>query len=124
MSITRDQLELAALAAGVEIVCALDDLIGPGPAADAACGAVLLRGVQQSWRPHLDDGDSRRLQVKLRISLEHSICPTRWIADHADLDKLVSFTHDGTLADSESAARKAVVLCAAAVGERMRKGGA
>lgn len=52
----KDLLTPAAKACGHEVARVADD--GDG---------LLLVGVQDVWRPHLDDGDSRRLAVKLRL---------------------------------------------------------
>ena len=121
--ITSETLELAALAAGHEIVCTLDDLIGRGPAANAACGPVLLRGVQGLWRPHLDDGDAARLAVRVGIITQPQISApvvNAWMTGWKYQGVREHVRHDGTEPDKLRAWREAVVLCAAAVGERLR----
>ena len=115
MTITREHLELAALAAGHEIVCELDAILGRD-VAGAACGAVLLRGVQAPWRPHLDDGDAARLADKLLMYVDSRGTAVQARVVGAEWHRVA---RDG----NPSAWREAVVLCAAAVGERM-KGGA
>ncbi len=108
--ITREHLELAALAAGHTIYgwCALCD--------DRISYADIGPDESVAWRPHLDDGDAARLAVLLRMDI-------RWGADwvaalRGQIDVIRS--HDGTEPDKLRAWREAVTLCAAAVGERMR----
>jgi hypothetical protein len=120
--ITRETLELAALAAGHEVACTEAEMHGCEDSSTVYTG-LMLRGAQDPWRPHLDDGDSRRLQVALKITLVHFDGPPRWAADHDDDAEVNSCTHDGTPSDAARAAREAVVLCAAEVGRRMREGG-
>jgi hypothetical protein len=110
--ITRETLELAALAAGLGVA------VGYVPAHDDLTAVVPESG--EEWRPHLDDGDAARLSARLQMD-------ARWGADwvaalRGQID--VIRAHDGTEPDKLRAWREAVVLCAAAVGERMRKGGA
>jgi hypothetical protein len=66
------------------------------------------------------DGDAMRLAVRLDLLVYgNATCVRAVAADHH-----TSIDHDGTEPDKLRARREAVVLCAAAVGERMRKGGA
>ena len=103
--ITREHLELAALAAGMT-----------GCTHDYGRGLVFLPdGRSGEWRPHLDDGDAARLAVRLGLTIE--------IGSRIVVAFPFHVAHDGTEPDKLRAWREAVVLCAAAVGERM-KGGA
>ena len=108
--ITRETLELAALAAGHKIYgwCLLCEGriayadIGPEDAVE--------------WRPHLDDGDAARLADKLLMYVDSRGTAVQARVVGAEWHRV---ERDG----NPSAWREAVVLCAAAVGERM-KGGA
>lgn len=111
--ITREHLELAALAAGKNVLSWTDRGVPIVDEHNGVSGMFL-------WRPHLDDGDAARLAVRLRMDI-------RWGADwvaalRGQIDVIRS--HDGTEPDKLRAWREAVVLCAAADGERMQKGGA
>jgi hypothetical protein len=119
MTITREHLELAALAAGMRVaagyVAAHDDLT-----------AIVLESGEE-WRPHLDDGDAARLAVRVGIITQPQISApvvNAWMTGWKYQGVREHVRHDGTEPDKLRAWREAVVLCAAAVGERMRKGGA
>ena len=121
--ITREHLELAALAAGHDVACTEAAFHGTDDPVNLYGGGLLLCGLQDPWRPHLDDGDAARLAVAVGIITQPKISVpvviawmTGWKYQHV--------RHDGTDPDKLRAWREAVVLCAAAVGERMRKGGA
>ena len=118
--ITRETLELAALAAGHDVVCTEAAFHGTDDPVKLYGGGLFLRGLQGAWRPHLDDGDAARLAVRMEITTEHWTYPPRFVARHHSLDYVHSRIHDGTELDKLRAWREAVVLCAAAVGERMR----
>ena len=112
--ITREHLELAALAAG------LKHINYDGIDYDGRDGLVLVDGIGrhlEDWRPHLDDGDAARLAVQLMMWVD-------WIGDSVQVQiggsVLAQSIHDGTEPDKLRAWREAVTLCAAAVGERMR----
>lgn len=113
--ITREHLELAALAAG------LKHINYDGIDYDGRDGLVLVDGIGrhlEDWRPHLDDGDAARLAVRLNVMMDadqSGYCH----AIHGLVDT-ISIAHDGTEPGKLRAWREAVVLCAAAVGERMR----
>lgn len=107
--ITREHLELAALAAGHTITSF--EPVGPRGALVAMLG-VNAAGYGIHWRPHLDDGDAARLAVRLGLTIE--------IGSRIVVAFPCHVAHDGTEPDKLRAWREAVVLCAAAVGERMR----
>ena len=101
--ITREHLELAALAAGMT-----------GCTHDYGRGLVFLPdGRSGEWHPHLDDGDAARLADKLLMYVDSRGTAVRARVVGAEWHRVA---RDG----NPSAWREAVVLCAAAVGERMR----
>jgi hypothetical protein len=112
--ITRDHLTLAALAAG--------HLAGGPDYWPQALERTLADGTDcyREWRPHLDDGDAFGLSVALLMYVDHR--GTGATARVVGGDP-VRVDHNGTIDDAARAAREAVTLCAAAVGERMREGG-
>ena len=69
---TKEQLELVAKAAGMEI--GFD-----------AYGTPYIVGVGDEWLPCSDPGDSRRLQVALGIGLMRSRGNGGWLANHSVL---------------------------------------
>lgn len=114
MPITREQLEPAALAAGMpdhDWIYADDGMICIDSDGDQEGGP---------WRPHLDDGDAARLAVRLSMSIDIDDDGGLWCHALHSTVKPISVGHDGTEPDKLRAWREAVVLCAAAVGERMR----
>lgn len=119
--ITREQLELAALAAGHEVACTEAAFHGTDDPVNLCGGGLLLCGLQDPWRPHLDDGDAARLAVRLGMEIEHP--PRKIVARSGEHAAWAVCQHDGTEPDKLRAWREAVVLCAAAVGAKM-KGGA
>jgi hypothetical protein len=110
MTITREHLELAALAAGLSVA------VGYVPAHDDLTAVALESG--EEWRPHLDDGEAMRLAV--RLNMDVGVYRSHVSATPGTLTTWVRPPHDGTEPDKLRAWREAVVLCAAAVGERMR----
>ena len=101
--ITREHLELAALAAGI--------------GRDEGGMYVSPTGGPINWRPHLDDGDAARLADKLLMYVDSRGTAVQARVVGAEWHRVA---RDG----NPSAWREAVVLCAAAVGERMLEGGA
>jgi len=116
--ITRETLELAALAAGHKIYgwCVLCD--------DRIAYADIGPEESVAWRPHLDGGDAARLAVRLNFwaAVDGRAAFVAQDEDEPNAVRVV-VKHDGTEPDKLMAWREAVVLCAAAVGEWM-KGGA
>lgn len=111
--ITRETLELAALAAGLKHVNY------DGLDYDGRDGLVLVDGIGRhldDWRPHLDDGDAARLAVRLNmeICMDHGQVAAT-VGDWHDWERI---KHDGTEPDKSRAWREAVVLRAAEVGRR------
>ena len=112
MTVTREHLELAALAAGKRIIMA--------PIGRDTFEALDVDTLM-AWRPHLDDGDAARMAV--RLDMDVAMYRSHVSATHGSLSSWIRPKHDGTEPDKLRAWREAVTLCAAAVGERM-KGGA
>jgi hypothetical protein len=108
--ITRETLELAALAAGLSVA------VGYVPAHDDLTAIVPESG--EEWRPHLDDGDAMRLAVAVGMN----ITAPKYRGDGASAEPLAGRSASVTVyrKDSAEQMRLAIVLCAAAVGERMR----
>lgn len=116
-AITREHLELAALAAG--------HFVDPGLPPQ-----VLVRTyrdgdetieVYREWRPHTDIADAARLAVRLGIivqpQLEHDVCHA-WPTGSRGLrvDARQRIRHDGTEPDKLRAYCEAITLCAAEIG--------
>lgn len=118
--ITREELELAALAAGHTIGWGEETPCQPHVAYIWNADGKTSRW----WRPHLDDGDAARLAVRLNMQI--ALAQNGWNASTTwdGWHDWARAKHDGTEPYKLRAWREAVVLCAAAVGERMRKGGA
>ena len=117
MTITREHLELAALAAGHDVACTEAAFHGTDDPVKLYGGGLLLCGLQDPWRPHLDDGDAARLADKLLMYVDSRGTAVQARVVGAEWHRVA---RDG----NPSAWREAVVLCAAAVGERMLGGGA
>lgn len=115
--ITREQLELAALAAGHTIGWGEETPCQPHVAYIWNADSKTSRW----WRPHLDDGDAARLAVRLGMEIEHPL--RKIVARSGEHAAWAVCQHDGTEPDKLRAWREAVVLCAAAVGAKT-KGGA
>lgn len=115
--ITRETLELAALAAGGALALGTervrtgetwDEWEWRGPL------SIVING--RCLRPHLDDGDAARLADKLLMYVESRGTAVQARVVGAEWHRVA---RDG----NTSAWREAVVLCAADAGKRM-KGGA
>lgn len=117
----REALELAALAMGFKVQ---DVPVG-------FHGQVSKRGLDiepikdagrvpfiNDWRPHTDDGDSRRLQVALGIDAYWS--PQKWIAGNFGNDDDLIETTVPHGKDSCAALRIAVLRVAAEIGRRIK----
>lgn len=64
----RELLELAAKAAGWEVVCSESDLHGCTDKSTIYTG-LILKDVRQPWNPLKDDGDALRLAVELGLNV-------------------------------------------------------
>lgn len=94
MSTDRELLELAAKAAGIEIVGWYEN------------DSIIYAGVEPgAWNPLTDDGDALRLAVQLHISIRHLRRPGVVIA--------ASAVGIGYKDDRFAATRRAIVLAAA-----------
>jgi hypothetical protein len=108
----RELLELAAKAAGIEIVpCTCHYEQWPFKYAEG-------QGKRGHWNPLTDDGDALRLAVKLRLHILHNDAgePVLWVS--AVLNKTMihaaeEFADEG---DRAAATRRAIVRAAAEIG--------
>ena len=121
MTITRETLELAALAAGHEVVRTEAEMHGCDEVSTIYTG-VMLRGVQDAWRPHTDITDAARLAVQLGFAVKSSTNQPFVHAWSFGEEFHTRSIHDGTELDKQRAYCEAVTLCAAAIGREMREG--
>ena len=100
----REMLELAAKAAGINIVCF-----------DAEHNAMKTKGCSPSrWNPLTDDGDALRLANKLSIDILHN-----WESVTAQWE-LGKFCREKCTDETRSqATRKAITRAAAEIGKEM-----
>lgn len=119
-AITRETLELAALAAGLMHVDYSDlDY-------DGRDGLVLVDGIGRhldDWRPHTDIADAARLAVHIGALVRTLDLRVEALAIREQNLSVKSIPHDGTRAGKERAWCEAVTLVAAKIGRRMREGG-
>ena len=113
----RELLELAAKAAGY--VIELDMNWGTG-------GMPFFRMSGNKWNPLTDDGDALRLAVKLQLTVcnEHLSAGVAYCtdADENVYPEVQSTDHQPRVNDGDYAAtRRAIVLCAAHIGEGQKK---
>ncbi len=116
----KELLELAAKAAGMQIVGEVDEMICQP---DHTTGGFVIRndrGGDSCWNPLTDDGDALRLAVNLRIDVNHSIL-------------LVVAERDASIDDFEvgvaevksncpyAATRRAITRAAAEIGKTLNK---
>jgi len=120
----RELLELAALALGLTVIHPEETKRGECIA--LRCSDQLTKDpasqFEYHWRPHTDDGDSRRLQVALGIDLIISLdgrCTAMGVAPSENFEY---FEIDEREYDAGSNARLAVLKVAAEIGRRMKKG--
>lgn len=106
----RELLELAAKAAGYKIRGDWEYDESWGFKVSTGPGAPTW------WNPYHDDGDSRRLEVRLTLSVIHSTGGAAMVMSH---DMGVSITETPSDGDSEAATRLAVLRAAAEIGRRM-----
>ena len=134
MKTDRELLELAAKAAGIEI---LFQTLRDG---SGAYRAINITGLPDAfninaaplWNPLTDDGDALRLAVKLLLRIEHDAAyqqnqdrntKVRVLAEHQQL--IVGHGDQGQWqkewheTDPYSATRRAIVRAAAAIGEAL-----
>ena len=112
-TITREHLELAALAAGMTPVRMSDD--GRG---------LLVAEQANPWRPHTDIADAARMAVHIDALVR--VLPLR-VEAVVIRDRMLfvkSVPHDGTQASKEFAWRSAITLVAADIGRKMMEVGA
>ena len=114
MTTDKELLELAAKAAGIDIVpCTCSDARWPFKHHEVKSGKY------GHWNPIVDDGDALRLAVKLHLSVEIWAGSSRHkqgvtIAEHDNAS--AEFPHNS---DPYAATRRAIVLAAAEIGKAM-----
>lgn len=111
----RELLELAAKAAGYSVRTDLT----------YEAGIVIDDGIV--WKPHTDDGDSRRLGVALLIEIQfgvtYSVAATKWLYDwriRQARDQISEVVEYGPHDDPCAATRLAVLRVAAEIGRAMQ----
>lgn len=112
---TKRLLELAAKAAGIHPDSEVNHLADGAPA--FWCNE---RG--QWWRPDIDDGDSRRLEVALGMQVSVCLALKRvraTVLAPEDWEKAVAVAECAFSDDASAATRMAVLIAAADVGEAM-----
>jgi hypothetical protein len=104
----RELLEMAAKAAGYEFV------------RHSECGSgVLLAGVQDAWRPLVDDGDCARLEALCGIDVKwwhdavEAICRRDWPCQTYAFERFSACS-----GDRNAARRRASIRAAAALGDQ------
>ncbi len=113
----RTLLELAAKAAGIELVAPVERFIVQFE--ERHKGGFIVRNSQggdSAWNPLRDDGDALRLAVKLRIQ----ITPGTYNKDQFSAFRAAGGeAHEfwSTLQDENAATRRAITRAAAAIGE-------
>ena len=109
----RELLELAAKAAGIEIVGDVDRYVAQP---DHFAGGLVIRndrGGDSLWNPLTDDGDALRLAVKLRLLILPSIDGEIIIVvSYTDIDEAT----ENARHDPRAATRRAIVCVAAKIG--------
>lgn len=113
-TITREILELAALAAG----CLIEPGLPPQVLARTYRDGDKVTEVYREWRPHTDIADAARLAVRLGMLVDVDEDDV-----HAMSQRGARVDHDRTEPDKLRAYCEAITLCAAEVGRRMREGG-
>jgi len=109
----RELLELAAKAAGLDLVWHADEVDEPWPFIDA----------HVRWNPLISDGDALRLAVGLHMRFENwTTCVQASVARHSVMAVCEEsyHRHDG---DELAATRKAIVLAASEIGRDMQSKG-
>jgi hypothetical protein len=111
----KELLELAAKAAGMQIVGEVDEMICQP---DHTTGGFVIRndrGGDSCWNPLTDDGDALRLAVKLAVEVvyfAHSVRVGRiGIPDMHELNN----------GDPYAATRRAITRAAAEIGKTLKK---
>lgn len=106
MKTDRELLELAARAAGIEVI----EYLGA-----AKTPQIRDKGRILSWTPLNDDGDALRLAVELHIDINHGVQIVA--AEHVGKD--IGCAEGYTKGGANEATRRAIVRTAAAIGEAM-----
>jgi hypothetical protein len=111
----RELLELAAKAAGMQIVGEVDKMVVQP---DHRTGGYVIRndrGGDSCWNPLTDDGDAMRLSVKLRMNVFHAGIRVFALDEEGDIEEA-----EGHELDPYAATRRAIVRAAAEIGKEMK----
>lgn len=122
-----EMMELAALAAGIVIVRSRlhDPLNNDMLIENSARNPGQRTG---GWNPKDNDGDSRRLEVALRLEVYHSHDAGEGVGycyvGYPSIDRCILYVFEPHGADPYAATRLAVLRAAAEMGKRMRENAA
>ena len=105
----KELLELAAKAAGIEIIQWSGRDVGQESA------AIMPHGIE--WNPLTDDGDALRLAVKLGMPIQHG---GSYVAAYAGKSVMAEQFTERHEKDPYAATRRAITRAAAAIGESMK----
>jgi len=105
MTFTREDYEMAAMAAGMRI----------DPGLDGMDAVAIIEGVLRRWNPLTDDGDALRLAIKLGLYLNMPGLEVGYRVDHVTHIERIVLIGDGL----EAATRRAIFRAAVAVGRAM-----
>ena len=114
----REMLELAALAAGIELIGPVEKFIVQFD--ERHKGGFVVRnerGGDSAWNPLADDGDALRLAVKLRIEVDFFLADVQAKNDHTDPVFELFSEH----ANPYAATRRAITRAAAEIGRQMKE---
>ncbi|WP_174936590.1 hypothetical protein [Burkholderia lata] len=123
----RELLELAAKAAGIDVVYRVTTRVGDGETQEGfffrAHGLIHSAGFvfgaeEKSWNPLADDGDALRLAVELKLEIFAGQGPDgdiTTVCAPQELDLESCGERHGT--DAHAATRRAIVRTAAAIGK-------
>jgi len=115
---TRELLEAAARAAGIEIVGYADRLLVL-PNHDGSCIVRHPSGGDVEWNPLADDGDALRLAIDLRMQIDISIDGCRIYLSTSE--KPIAGCSYSEVRDLYAATRLAIVRAAAAIDAQRRE---
>lgn len=115
----RELLELAAKAAGINLVC--KQLLAHGMEVDAFFN-LFEDGRYGCWNPLEDDGDALRLAVKLglKIEIRDGCACVEWVNPKGNPARCPDYLAVPVCADPYAATRRAIVRAAAEIGKELK----
>lgn len=114
----KELLEMAAKAAGIQIVGEVDKMICQP---DHRTGGFIIRndrGGDSCWNPLTDDGDALRLAVNLNLSISTGPCVVKCNSISGAL-RGNFIEEDSIYQDKYAATRRAIVRAAAEIGKTL-----